>query len=104
MADNVKIKFTKAYAVKAKDGEKYKEGQTVSVSPASAQHFLNRGVADEVGSEKAKDEEPAAETAPDFDSMTKADLEDHAKKNNIQGITSSMTKDEMVKAIKRAPK
>lgn len=100
--DTVKIKFTKAYAVKAADGPKYKEGQTVSVAPASAQHFINRGVAEEVGKESAKDE--PAEDKQDFDSMTKAQLEEYAAANNIQGITSTMTKDEMIKAIKRAPK
>ena len=107
MADNVKVKFTQQYKVKAKDGAFYKEGQTVSLSPASAQHFINRGVAEEVGREKVKDEEPAtapADQTPDFNALTKAELEEYAAANDIQGITSSMHKDEMVKTIKRAPK
>lgn len=46
-----RIKFTADYSVRAKDGPHYKSGEVVEVNDASANHFINRGVA-----EIAKDE------------------------------------------------
>lgn len=52
-----RIKFVKDYKVKAADGEAYKKGDEADVSEASAQHFVNRGVA-VVAEGKAKAEAP----------------------------------------------
>lgn len=100
----MRIKFTKGYAVKAAKGETYKEGQTVDLPDRSAQHFLNRGVAEEV--ETASDSHPTGEASGDepvdYDALTKADLHTLADQRQVEGVTASMTKDELVRAVKKA--
>jgi hypothetical protein len=44
----VRVKFTRAYKVKAVDGETYEEGQVVDLPDASAHHFIRRRAAVEV--------------------------------------------------------
>jgi hypothetical protein len=39
---------------------------------------------------------------PDFDSMTKEELKAHADEQGYEGVTSSMTKDDMLRAVKKA--
>lgn len=51
-----RIKFTRAYQVKAKDGETYEAGQVVELNDASAKHFLDRGAAVEAGDEPRRPE------------------------------------------------
>lgn len=41
----MKITFIKDYEVKDGTGTKYKAGQTIDVSEASANHFITRGAA-----------------------------------------------------------
>lgn len=48
--------------------------------------------------------EDGEEEGPDFDSMTKADLQSYAERNSIDGVTASMSKDDMLKAVKRGAK
>ena len=44
-----KIRFLKGYKVKADDGPEYKEGEVVDVgTPESVEHFVRRGLAEEV--------------------------------------------------------
>jgi hypothetical protein len=100
--DQVKIRFSKAYKVKAAGGESYKEGQTVSLPRASADHFINRGVADDVAAAKEAGpvEDDGSPDGPiDPASMTKADLQEYARANNVQGVTSASTKDELAAAV-----
>lgn len=41
----MKVRFFNDYTVNAQDGEKYVAGQIYDMSVASANHFINRGVA-----------------------------------------------------------
>lgn len=41
----VKIQFLQDYTVKDDSGMEYTAGDTVTLEPASARHFINRGVA-----------------------------------------------------------
>lgn len=43
----MRIKFIRDYEVQAEGGEKYRAGQTVDLPRNSAQHFINRGAAEE---------------------------------------------------------
>lgn len=52
MAEKVKIKFVCDYEVDAPGGKSYREGQTVSMSRSSADHFINRYAAVEVKTAK----------------------------------------------------
>lgn len=47
--------------------------------------------------------EASAETEekPDFDGMTVAELRDFASANNIEGVTTTMNRDETVKHVKK---
>lgn len=47
---------------------------------------------------------PPAPPAPDLDAMTKDELKAHADRLKIDGVTLAMTKDEMIKVIKKAGK
>jgi hypothetical protein len=49
---------------------------------------------------KARGAQPAAE--PDLDGMTKDELKAHADAHKVDGVTLAMTKDEMLRAIKKA--
>ena len=40
------IVFTKNYKVQDKEGVEYKEGDKADMSPESAAHFINKGVAE----------------------------------------------------------
>lgn len=63
----MRVKFSKAYTVKAKDGESYAEGQTVDFDDdASAQHFINRGVAEEVAGKRQAPADLPDDGSPDF--------------------------------------
>ena len=100
----MKVKFTRNYVVKSADGEAYKEGKVYDLPDASANHFIARGAAEPVEAPRAAGAaaEDDADATPDFDSMTKADLQAFAEQNQIDGVTSSMTKDEMVKTVSKA--
>lgn len=50
----MKIKFTRAYKVQDAEGKEYTPGDVVSVSEDSANHFINRGVAEAHVDEKPK--------------------------------------------------
>jgi hypothetical protein len=49
------------------------------------------------------DKDATGEPPPDFEAMTKADLEDYAAKHNI-AVTTSMTKAEQIDAIRAGSK
>lgn len=46
----------------------------------------------------------ASRSAVDFESMTKEELQVHADTHRIAGVNTSMTKDEMIRTIKKAGK
>lgn len=50
----MKIKFTRAYKVQDEKGKEYAPGDVVDVSEDSANHFINRGVAELHVEEKPK--------------------------------------------------
>ncbi|MBL4869164.1 MAG: hypothetical protein JKY67_22615 [Pseudomonadales bacterium] len=52
----MKILFTQDYKVQDVDGTEYKKGKTVDVSPESAAHFINKGVAQYPEKAKAEKE------------------------------------------------
>jgi hypothetical protein len=100
--DQVKVRFSKAYKVKGASGESFKEGQTVAMSRASADHYINRGIAEDVAAAKEAGpiEDDGSPDGPiDPTSMTKADLQEYARANNVQGVTSASTKDELAAAV-----
>lgn len=53
------IKFTAFYKVDAPNGETYEAGQYVDLPPASARHFVRRGVAEYAQKPKKKAPKPA---------------------------------------------
>jgi hypothetical protein len=105
-----------------------KEGDVVSVDDKTATILLERGWATDPGSdEPAPQAKPTSSTTPpvkdivaaqssqaahsaasapaeDFDGMTKEDLKAYADDYGIAGVTMAMTKDDMVKAVKKAVK
>jgi hypothetical protein len=96
------------------------QGETVSVSGEVADELLKRGWAFDPSTGQLSDEatptssatprpgeaqipegaEPAA--PPDFDAMTKEELHEHARANNIEGVTMAQNKDDMIRTVKRA--
>lgn len=50
----MKIRFTHAYKVKDEEAREFSPGDVVDVSEASANHFINRGVAELHVEEKPK--------------------------------------------------
>ncbi|HEX6985676.1 MAG TPA: hypothetical protein VF170_09875 [Planctomycetaceae bacterium] len=86
------------------DPAKAKEGRTVDVTDRKAiDELRSRGLVIETAAEGTSVEVRAAET-PDFEAMTKDELKAHADANAIEGVTLAMSKDEMVKAVKKASK
>lgn len=90
--------------------EKTLEGQTVSVEKEVADELLRNGWAVEP---TAKVEvpgvpgvpgapAPAPADIPDFDAMTKEDLKAFADDYGVPNVTMAMSKDDMVRALKKA--
>lgn len=51
IAETMKVKFLRDYTVQDCDGCEYTEGQVVDLPDASAQHFINRGIAEKCDDE-----------------------------------------------------
>ena len=62
----MKVKFTKDVTTKTRpeDQESYKTGEIHDLSDASAQHWINRGVAVAVSEEEARPSRPAVRPGP----------------------------------------
>jgi hypothetical protein len=93
-------------------------GDVVTVKDEAADEMLAKGWAVEPGREAPAEAAPRGATPPAgtppptghapaedfFDGMTKEDLKAYADDFGIAGVTMAQTKDEMVKAIKKAAK
>jgi len=63
----VKIKFLRAYTVKAEGGATYKEGAVVDLPEASCEHFVSRGAAEYVKADTPVAKPPGPETVTTAD-------------------------------------
>lgn len=118
----MRIKFTKGYQVKGtafvakrtgakpddpNDSPSYTEGQTVDLSEASARHFINRGVAEEVGKGQQSSSAAAAAAASepnDYESLHVDELHKLAAEREIEGRSGLTTKADLIKAIEKDDK
>ena len=94
------------------------EGETVDVKPAVADELLKRGwgmdpAAYDAAAEAAAKGAPVRTIVPpaapiatpesvDFDTMTKDELKSYADANKVAGVTPMMTKDEILKTVKKS--
>lgn len=88
------------------DFDKAKAGSEVNVKQDVADILLRNGWAIQSGSDVTVEESVAAANAktgdkPDFDAMTLEELRTYAKDNSIEGVTTSLNKDETLKLVKK---
>lgn len=90
------------------DFEKAKRGNEVNVKQDVADILLKNGWAIQTGSNATVAESAAAANAedeePDFKSMTVEQLRTFAKDNEIEGVTTTMNRDETVAAVRKGYK
>jgi hypothetical protein len=86
------------------DLENRMEGETIDAKQPVADELLRRGLATDAAAPPRATAAPAAAVAvpPDFDAMTKEDLQSYADKQGIEGVSLAMRKDDMIAAIEEA--
>lgn len=95
------MKLTLSMNIGAKDAkrlglDKVRRGEVVTTTnKAAIEELRRRGLVIETAD--------AASTAatPDFDAMTKDELKAYADDHGIEGVTTSLTKDETLKLVKK---
>jgi hypothetical protein len=122
----MKVRFTKNYTTRANPPETFEEDQEVdfaelrgdpTTGAASANHFINKGVAVSVEEERARARATAAPKrqatkakaakvaeAPDYEEMTVEELHKLAGDREIEGRSALTTKADLVKALEKADK
>jgi hypothetical protein len=91
------------------DLENRMEGETIDAKQPVADELLRRGLATDAATPLRATATPAPAVAvppgtapPDFDAMTKEDLQSYADKQGIEGVSLAMRKDDMIAAIEEA--
>ncbi len=81
--------------------DKTQAGDIVEVKKEAADEMLLRGWGvDPTGTREVIDVTPGAPEL-DFDTMTKEDLKTFADENKVEGVTQTMNKDDMLRAVKK---
>lgn len=94
------MKLTLSMNIGAKDAkrlglDKVLRGEVVTTTnKAAIDELRRRGLVIETTAD-------APATAVDFDAMTKEELKAYADDHGIEGVTTSLTKDETLKAVKK---
>ncbi len=75
----MRIKFLEDYTVKAAGGESYTGGKQYTLSDRTAQHFINKGIAEVAKAEKPVSEKSASQKPDDFEPKTTEPVQSEKK-------------------------